>query len=801
LGTVQKINIFKAYAHFLRQVEFDYPLDVMANVLTQHWITTQTLRDLFHARFSPLSASTEKENCLLTNIEEQLKAITNKDHHEILRRFLNCIQATVRTNFYQEPGREWLSLKFDCGTLVNLPKPSPLYEIFIYAPFMEACHLRSDKISRGGIRWSDRPEDFRNETLSLMKTQTVKNAVIVPLGSKGTFLAARYQDIQENGASAADLKAEVIRCYDAMIRGLLDITDNLIGGNVQHPPQTVCHDGDDPYLVVAADKGTSSFSDLANKIAAEYGFWLGDAFASGGAHGYDHKKMAITSKGAWISIDRHFRELGIDYQETPFTVVGIGDMSGDVFGNGMLRSNKAKLIAAFDHRHIFIDPNPDPAKSFDERRRLFNLENSSWADYNPGLISKGGGVFSRTDKTITLSPEIKQTFGIAENTKVLTPNELISILLKENVDLLWFGGVGTFIKASHESHGDVHDHHNDAIRVDAKDIKATIIGEGANLGVTQKGRIEFALKGGKINTDAIDNSAGVDCSDHEVNLKIFFSHLEQEGKINRLERNQLLHAMTEEVSELILRDNYRQTLILSLMERSETGDLDAYQSLIKYLESDSELPLNRQIECVPSDEEINRRRLNHQGLTSSQIKSSGLPRFARHDETPASSGGPKGRGDPEKQVSSSSLGLTRPELAILLAYAKNNLHRHLMVSLKDSDLPLFDSYFIGYFPKTLQDRFPDDLLNHPLKKEILVTVLANDVMNRMGPCFLHQVCQSYKVDFLTALTAYLKVIQSSDSQSLWENTDNLISIEHYPLFIESMERIKVLTLKAISQNH
>lgn len=754
--TAKEASIFRAYARFLRQVGFGYSQELMANVLSHHQSITQKMRNLFALRFTPpyTDDSKTQEAHLLKGLEHQLLTVVRNDHDEILKRFLNCILSTVRTNFYNDPARAYLSFKFDCRHLVDLPKPYPYYEIFIYSPFMEACHLRGDKVARGGIRWSDRHEDFRSEVLGLMKAQMVKNSVIVPLGSKGGFISRRYEKMQANGLTLSELKKEVIHCYQTMMRGLLDLTDNLVQGKIIQPSQIVCHDGEDPYLVVAADKGTASFSDFANEISKEYGFWLDDAFASGGSHGYDHKKMAITAKGAWISVERHFQELGINTHDTLFSVIGVGDMSGDVFGNGMLRSPLTKLIGAFNHQHIFIDPNPDPIQSFEERKRLFDLPSSNWADYDSRCISKGGGVFSRAAKAILLSPEIKQVFEIDENINDLTPNELILILLKSKVDLLWFGGIGTFIKASQESNSDVNDRHNNAIRVDAKDIKARVIGEGANLALTQKARVEFSLQGGKINTDAIDNSAGVDCSDHEVNLKILFSYLLQEQKLERHERDELLQEMTQDVTDLILRDNHHQTLILSLMELSAADDLEIYQALIRYLENDSAIPLNRKVEFIPSDEELGRRR--HLGQ-----------------------------------------GLTRPELAILLAYSKNSLYRHLMSSIKNADLSYLNHYFMGYFPKILTEKFPEDLLKHPLRNEILATVLANEVINRMGPCFLPEVCQIENVSILDTLQAYFQIVEMFGFGEIWKEIEDLkgkVDIkDQYQIFLEVMQAVRKLT--------
>ncbi len=503
----REVVVFRAYARFSKQIQSGYSFEHMATVLISYKAFTQKLCDLFRIRFMPIDDSERqsRENFLLDDLKKDLNSVSRSDHDRVLRQFLNCIQSTIRTNYYQEPVNPYLSFKFDCQKLKDLPKPSPLYEIFIYSPIMEACHLRGDKVARGGIRWSDRFEDFRSEVLGLMKAQMVKNSVIVPLGSKGGFICKRYEQLQLNGTSSLELKQEVVSCYQMMMKGLLGLTDNLEHGKNVSPPNTVCYDDADSYLVVAADKGTASFSDYANQISNDYGFWLGDAFASGGSKGYDHKKMAITARGAWISVKRHFRELGFDCQTTPFTVVGVGDMAGDVFGNGMLQSRFTRLVGAFNHQHIFIDPDPNPESGFHERRRLFELPGSSWADYNPQCLSVGGGVFSRSAKVIALSSEIKEVLGIEREQSEITPDELIKILLQQQVDLLWFGGIGTFIKANSESNGEVNDRQNDALRVNAISIKARVIGEGANLGMTQRARVEYALRGGKINTDAIDN--------------------------------------------------------------------------------------------------------------------------------------------------------------------------------------------------------------------------------------------------------------------------------------------------------
>ncbi len=756
----REVVIFRAYAHFLKQIQFGYSIEYMGSVLIAHKEFTEKLSKLFTIRFMLSLDDHErqsKEKLLLDELKKDLNSISRSDHDQILRQFLDCVLSTVRTDYYQEPVKSYLSFKFDCEKLKGLPRPSPLYEIFIYSPIMEACHLRGDKVSRGGIRWSDRFEDFRSEVLSLMKAQMVKNSVIVPLGSKGGFVCKRYEQLQKHGALSVELKQEVVNCYQMMMKGMLGLTDNLENGMVVHPQNTICYDENDPYLVVAADKGTASFSDYANQAAIDCGFWLGDAFASGGSNGYDHKKIAITAKGAWVSVKRHFRELGFDCQTTPFTVVGVGDMAGDVFGNGMLQSRFIRLIGAFNHQHIFVDPDPEPETSFQERQRLFELPGSSWADYNPKCLSAGGGVFSRSAKVIALSPEIKAVLGIDENRSEITPDELIIILLRQQVDLLWFGGIGTFIKASSESNSEVNDRQNDAVRVNATDIGARVIGEGANLGMTQRARVEFALKGGKLNTDAIDNSAGVDCSDHEVNIKILFSALLKEGKLTLLERDEHLRKMVENVTELILKDNYRQTLILSLIERSAVEDLDMYQSLIRHLEGDSFMPLDRVVEYLPSEEELNRRRTFNQGLT-------------------------------------------RPELSILLAYSKNGLYRQLL-SIMSKDHFEFsgsNSYLKDYFPRLIQEKFNEAIMDHPLKREIIATVMANEIINRMGPCFLLEVSQIANVEIKDVVQVYSHVVEIFGLNSLCHEIGQLDSkIEtkaQYELFAELMQTVQKLTL-------
>ena len=595
-----------------------------------------------------------------------------------------------------------------------------MVEIFVYSARMEGIHLRGGKVARGGIRWSDRREDFRTEILGLMKAQQVKNAVIVPLGSKGGFVVKRMP-----AGDRTEVMAEVVACYRTLMCGLLDLTDTIAGTTIVPPARTIRYDDDDPYLVVAADKGTATFSDIANGIALEYGFWLGDAFASGGSVGYDHKVMGITAKGAWEAVKRHFREIGKDIQVADFSCIGVGDMSGDVFGNGMLLSKHTRLLAAFDHRHIFLDPDPDAAKSWTERKRLFGLPRSSWADFDAGVISPGGGVFPRSLKTIPLSPQIQARFGIAE--KTLPPQELIRILLCQSVDLLWFGGIGTYVKASSERHAEVGDKTNDGLRVDARDLRATIVGEGANLAMTQRGRIEYALRGGRLNTDAIDNSAGVDTSDHEVNIKIALAGMIASGALAEADRPALLTVMTGAVEALVLRDNYLQTLALSLSEVAAPVHLERHVRFMRGLERAGKL--DRAVEFLPDDEALARRQAAKRGLT-------------------------------------------RPELAILLAYAKNDLSE----ALRDTDLPddpALDDDLIRYFPEAMAARSPADLEGHRLRREIVTNVVVNDVVNRMGITFVTEVQARSGRTPADVIRAYRIVREVFGLERIWADVEAL----------------------------
>jgi glutamate dehydrogenase len=686
----RQVTVLRLYTKAMRQAGSAYSQAYMENALAHYPAIAGHLVALFEARFDPATAdraAAESER-RVKEIEQELDKVDSLDEDRILRNFLRLVEKSLRTNYYQrQPDgslKSYVSVKFFSREIELLPLPRPLYEIFVYSPRMEGVHLRGGKVARGGIRWSDRKEDFRTEILGLMKAQMVKNAVIVPTGSKGGFVVKRMP------AARDQQSAEVIECYKTLMRGMLDITDNIVAGKVVPPANVVRHDEDDPYLVVAADKGTATFSDIANGVSIDYGFWLGDAYASGGSAGYDHKVMGITARGAWELVKRHFREIGTDVQTTDFTCVGIGDMAGDVFGNGMLRSTHTKLIAAFNHMHIFLDPEPDPAKSFAERQRLFNLPRSSWTDYDATLISKGGGIFERSAKSIALSPEIRQQLGITAER--LPPADLIQAILKAPVDLLFFGGIGTYIKSSYESQADAGDKSNDALRIDGKDVRAKVVGEGANLGVTQRGRIEYALAGGRIETDAIDNSAGVDTSDHEVNLKILLNAVMAAGDLTLKQRNELLQQMTDEIAEQVLRDNYLQGGALSLAEAQGLERIDGEARLIRDLEQSGRL--DRAIEFLPSDVALTARAQAHQALT-------------------------------------------RPELSVLLAYVKNTLADDLI----DSDFPddpQLEQDLFSYFPKLLVERFPKAIEAHRLRRELIATVAANDLVNRTGITFLRE---------------------------------------------------------------
>ena len=686
------VAILRACGKFLRQAAFTFSLAYMQQALTRNPDVANLLVALFYARNEPNGAVRERDNNIAAierQIEAALKDVPSLDDDRIIRRFKNVIDAVLRTNFWQKDqngaAKPHIALKFDSTKLDDLPAPRPWREIFVYAPSMEGVHLRFGKIARGGLRWSDRREDFRTEILGLVKAQQVKNAVIVPVGAKGGF----FPKLMPANPTREQAMEIGIAAYKTLINAMLDVTDNLDkDGAVVPPPDVLRPDGDDPYLVVAADKGTATFSDISNGIALERGFWLGDAFASGGSVGYDQKKMGITARGAWEAIKRHFREMGTDIQSQDFTVIGVGDMSGDVFGNGMLLSKHIRLVAAFDHRHIFLDPNADSATGFAERQRLFALPRSSWDDYNKELIGKGGGVFARSLKEIPLSPEVKALIGSDKDT--LSPPELINALLKAPTDLLWFGGIGTYIKAASQTHADVGDRANDGIRVNGGEVQAKVVGEGANLGVTQLGRIEYARSGGRIDTDAVDNSAGVDTSDHEVNLKILLSGPVMRGELSEERRNAFLASLTDEVAAHVLADNYNQTLALSVAESRSPKDIDAHARFIRDLEIRGKL--NRAVEFLPGDAEL-------------------------------------------KALAQAGKGLTRPELAVLLAYAKLDLDAQVLASDLPDD-PAFAALLAGYFPPEAVRAFPDEPQRHRLKREIISTVLINAIVNLAGPLFV-----------------------------------------------------------------
>jgi glutamate dehydrogenase len=720
--TAGEIAILRAYAKYLRQARFRFSETAIETALTTYPGLAGCYVKLFKERNDPDNKASDQSIAETeASIEAALEAVSNADDDAILRAFGTLIRATLRTNYFQD--KPVLSFKLDSRALGSLlPPPRPMVEIFVYSARMEAVHLRGGRIARGGIRWSDRREDFRTEILGLMKAQMVKNTVIVPVGSKGGFVLKKPPAPSEGRAA---LMQEGIACYKLMMQGLLDVTDNLdAAGKIVAPPRTVRHDGDDPYLVVAADKGTATFSDIANGISQDYGFWLDDAFASGGSSGYDHKKMGITAKGAWESVKRHFREIAVDVQKDPVTVVGVGDMSGDVFGNGMLLSKSLKLIAAFDHRHIFLDPAPDAARSYAERRRLFDLPTSSWADYNPKAISRGGGVFPRSLKTIPLSPEIRQALDIQVTS--LSPTDLMQAILKAPVDLLFFGGIGTYIKAAHESHADAGDRANDSSRVDGYDVRARVIAEGANLGVTQQGRIEYAARGGRLNTDFIDNSAGVDTSDHEVNIKILTKKLVDRKKLTIPARDKLLASMTDEIAALVLNDNYQQTQALSRMEARAAQSFDADVRYLKALEKKGHL--DRVVEFLPDDEELTQR-------------------------------------------AAAGRGLTRPELAVLLAYSKITTYDRLIQS--DFMPHDFDAELLDYFPKALQQQFAAAIKAHPLKREIVMTRIVNALINRVGPTFLHDMETRTGAGIEAVVKAFIRARGALDLPMLWESIEAL----------------------------
>jgi len=726
--TWQETVMLRAYTKYLRQTGFTFSQNYIELALINNPEITKALVQLFILRFNPSYQSGRHSDPkeLLAYIEQALDAVTSLDEDRIIRRLLELILATIRTNYFQSTDdgkiKSYISFKFDPALISDLPLPRPKFEIFVYSPHVEGVHLRAGKVARGGLRWSDRREDFRTEVLGLMKAQQVKNTVIVPEGAKGGFVVKVPQTAEMN---RDEYMKEVIDCYSTFISGLLDITDNIKEGRIVPPVDVVRYDTDDPYLVVAADKGTATFSDIANGIAQKYGFWLDDAFASGGSAGYDHKKMGITSRGVWVSVKRHFREINIDPDKDDFTVVGIGDMGGDVFGNGMLLSKQTKLIAAFNHVHIFLDPDPDPAISYEERKRLFNLPRSSWTDYNPELISKGGAVFNRSAKSIKLTPEIKHILNTKKENMV--PNELIQAILKAPVDLIWNGGIGTFIKSTQESHTDVGDRTNDGIRIDATELNARVIAEGGNLGLTQLARIEYSLQGGIVNTDFIDNSAGVDCSDHEVNIKILLNRLVAEGEMTREQRNKLLEKMTDEVAELVLLDNYDQTQMLSLETSVAQQTLDLFRQYMNDLEKNERL--DRKLEYLPDEKTLLERKANNKPLT-------------------------------------------RPEIAMLLAYCKMYLKQDILKTDVPEE-PYYKKYLLTGFPKLLCEKYESQMNEHSLRREIVATQLCKNITDRMGINFVERLQRETGASIAFIICAFTIAANIYRMEDMWHQIKSL----------------------------
>ena len=739
--TWQQAALIRAYARYLRQIGSAFGQDYIKRVLAGNVPIVQLLIELFEVQFAPIGrfapngpvaeSREDAANDLVRRIEAELEAVLSLDHDRILRSFLALVRATLRTNAFARHGgaRQALAFKIDPRAVPDMPLPKPMFEIWVYSPRVEGVHLRFGAVARGGLRWSDRPEDFRTEVLGLVKAQEVKNAVIVPVGAKGGFFASQLPD------QALDRDAWLVEgkaSYREFVSALLDITDNLVSGAVVPPADVVRRDGDDSYLVVAADKGTATFSDLANAISTDYGFWLGDAFASGGSVGYDHKAMGITARGAWESVKRHFRDMGIDTQREPFTAAGIGDMSGDVFGNGMLLSEQIRLVAAFDHRDIFIDPTPDAAASFAERRRLFDLPRSSWADYDPSLISPGGGVFSRSAKSIDLSPQAREALGLSAMSTHLTPAEVIRAILVAPVDLLWNGGIGTYVKSEGQSNADVGDKGNDAIRVNGGDLRCRVVGEGGNLGLTQLGRIEAARGGVRLNTDAIDNSAGVDTSDHEVNIKILLDAFVRSGDLSEDDRNTFLAAMTDVVGDQVLDDNYAQNVVLGNARAGASNLITVHQRMIRELERQGHL--DRSLEDLPDDEELGARR-------------------------------------------ALGLGLTSPELSVLLAYAKISLTAALNEAVL-ADEPWFEVMLERYFPRALVDRYGAALATHPLRAQIVSTVTCNRLLNIGGITFAFRAMEESGATALEVVKAATVALEVFGLQKMWDDInaqDNLIA--------------------------
>ena len=708
----REVSLLRAYAKYLRQIKTEFSIDYIVGVMLKHSSLTKGIIKLFNIRFNPslnYTVATEKE--LLQIITSETAKILSSAEKKVFTTYLNLILATKRTNFFilNKAGeyRDFISLKINSREVEDIPLPKPAIDTFVYSATFEAIHLREDKVARGGVRWVDNLEGLRKEVLDLMKTQSTKNAIIVPLGCKGGFVVK--QNIEQKDGQ--DYFKLAIECYKNFLRGILDITDNILNEKVTHPKNVVRYDEDDTYFVVAADKGTATFSDFANEISKEYNFWLGDAFASGGSTGYNHKEIGITAKGGWVCIQNHFSRMSIDINKDVFTAIGIGDMSGDVFGNAMLLSKKIKLLAAFNHIHIFLDPTPDPEISFQERQRLFKKPRSKWSDYNKDLLSKGGGVYERSLQSIPISSQVKEALDITVD--YLPPSELIKAILKAPVDLLWNGGIGTYVKGEFEQDEIIGDKANDNLRILGKQLRCKVVGEGGNLGLTQKARIEYYKKGGKINTDFVDNSAGVDCSDHEVNIKIALQHAVQVGDITFEKRNKILQQLAKEVETSVLQNNHKQSVILNIECSSDISKLKDYAWLINYLEKRGEL--QRKVESLPTQEEIDK-----------MILEGGF--------------------------------LTRPEIAVLIVYAKNSIAKILSTYdfVKEK---FFQNMLLLYFPKYLQENFEEAILSHKLGNKIIATIISNDFVNILGCTTFHLLMEEKKYDPLAIIKAFYTTIE------------------------------------------
>ena len=752
------VSLLRAYAAYLKQTQFGYSTQYVAETLTAYHSVSKLFVDYFYILFEPEVSAHKRKSAprLHSKILSLIDEVNTLSEDSVLRALLELISATLRSNYFQHDtegqSKSYISVKMDPSRISHVPLPKPAYEIFVFSRQVEGVHLRGGKVARGGLRWSDRLEDYRTEVLGLVKAQQVKNSVIVPVGAKGGFVVK--QDL--SSMNREQFLAAGIECYRTFICGLLDITDNRTARGIVSPPRMVRRDDDDPYLVVAADKGTATFSDIANGIAAEYDFWMGDGFASGGSNGYDHKQMGITARGAWVSVQRHFREMGIDIQSEDFSVVGIGDMSGDVFGNGMLLSHHICLLAAFNHIHIFIDPSPDSASSYKERKRLFIKAGSSWSDYKADLISKGGGVFSRSQKSIPISAEMRKTFDIVEAT--LTPDQLISRLLLSPVDLIWNGGIGTYVKASSETHSQIGDRNNDGLRVDARDLRCKVVGEGGNLGLSQMARIEYGLSGGVSLTDFVDNSAGVDCSDHEVNIKIVLNRLHQQGKITESRRIKLLESMTDDIAELVLANNYEQVQAIGMAHRDVEYRNREYADLVAYLESKA--GLNRALEFMPNHEQFEERSAKNEFLT-------------------------------------------RPELSVLTSYTKMFLKQELLSADYINDKYL-DEYLFSSFPKSFGKKFEKEILQHPLRSELSSTQLANTVVNLLGPSVIFRMTDSTGASVAEVVRAAVIAKDIFQIEQYWYEIETLnfkLPCEAQDKMMAKLVRLLRRTIRWLLRNH